>query len=59
MLHAKCEVYDVHVVAYVSLRGGSISGGLDFCRSLVSSLPSPRRHAFRGGVQAHFPNSGW
>ena len=33
---------------------------LDFRRSLVSGLPSPRSwSAFGGGARAHFPNSGW
>ena len=32
--------------------------GLDFRRSLVCGLPSPRR-GFRGGAWAPFPNSGW
>ena len=33
---------------------------LDFRRSLVSGLPSPRsRSAFGGGARAHFPNSCW
>ena len=32
---------------------------LDFRRSLVSGLPSPRRREFGGGARAPFPNSGW